>query len=455
MSGTGKMDVEEGENDRSVTELRVVFVGPNRIVDAPAFRLSHKNTLTIGRKEDCDIHLADVSVSERHAKVCAELTPHGWIVELTDLKSTHGTQVNGEKVHTTQLETGDVIKLGSSFLVFRESAISDSDMEIPSLLGRSPLMRELRMQIGLYAGGKNTVLLQGETGVGKELVAAALHNLSGRKGPIHNVNCARIVGTVADSTLFGHAKGSFTGALTDRAGVFELATDGTLFLDEVAELEKDVQSKLLRILEDPHYHRLGDRQHQRTTNARVISASHVDLEKAIKADSFRRDLYYRLSQCQIWVPPLRERREDILLIAQSFLTATPDASIRTSFAAALLQYHFPGNVRELKNIVEQALVQARKTETMHLKIAHCSEAFQQACSEDESGRSSVTPNKKEPEKNTAPSSASPRPKPTKEELEKTLNEHDGNLQRVHLATGWDRHSIRRWASRYGLSRFKK
>ncbi|XXX78237.1 sigma-54 dependent transcriptional regulator [Sorangium sp. So ce134] len=230
------------------------------------------------------------------------------------------------------------------------------------MTGRSPAMRALYATIERVAPTDATVLLLGETGTGKELVARAIHEHSSRasRRPIA-VNCAAIPRSLIESELFGHARGSFTGAVADRAGLFEEAHGSTLFLDEIGELRPTVQAKLTRVLEERAARRIGEPR-ERKVDVRLVSATHRDLRAMVKAGAFREDLWFRLNVCVIELPPLRDRAEDIPLLAQRFLAErAPQArSSVTGFSAAamgaLQTYRWPGNVRELKSAVERALV---------------------------------------------------------------------------------------------------
>ena len=225
------------------------------------------------------------------------------------------------------------------------------------IVGESPAMDKLRQQIKQYAAAPFPVLIEGESGSGKERVASSLHQLSPRSAkPYLALNCAAISPTLVEPTLFGYAKGAFTGATTARAGYFEEAENGTLFLDEIGELPLELQAKLLRVLENGEYQRVGETQ-PRFSNARVVTATNRDLRAEIKAGRFRADLYHRLSVFSVSVPPLREMGRDRLLLLDHFRRLYAGQAQCQPFALApeaealWLDYAFPGNVRELRNIV--------------------------------------------------------------------------------------------------------
>ena len=232
------------------------------------------------------------------------------------------------------------------------------------IIGSSPRAAALREQVRLYAEYDAPVLLTGETGAGKELIARELHRLSARRGKSFiALNAGAIPETLAGSELFGHAKGSFTGAIADREGAFVAADGGTLFLDEIGDTPMSIQTQLLRVLDDGVAARIGTRQGIKT-DFRLIAATNVDLAKNIEAGSFRSDLFFRINVLTIEAPPLRERGDDVIEIAEHFIRSNEDTRLRnarlTPKAAEKLKAHaYPGNVRELRNIVQRALVHAR------------------------------------------------------------------------------------------------
>ena len=233
-----------------------------------------------------------------------------------------------------------------------------------TLIGRSPPMRQLQKEIELVAGSDLTVLIQGETGVGKELVAEALHAASTRAArPMVSLNCAALPDTLVESELFGHVRGAFTGAVGERPGKFELADGGTLFLDEVGELALPVQAKLLRVLQSGQLQRLGsDREHR--ADVRLIAATNRNLAEEVRAGRLRADFYHRLSAYPLQVPPLRARARDVLLLAGFFLEENRSRlglgglRLEASAQAALLGYDWPGNVRELEHLLGRSVLKA-------------------------------------------------------------------------------------------------
>jgi formate hydrogenlyase transcriptional activator len=233
------------------------------------------------------------------------------------------------------------------------------------IIGNSPALKKVLAQIEMVAPTNASVLILGESGTGKELVARAIHDRSPRKdAALVRVNCASVPRELFESEFFGHTRGAFTGAVKDRIGRFELANGGTLFLDEMGEVPLELQSKLLRVLQEGQFERLGE-DRTRTVDVRIIAATNRDLETEVKAGKFRQDLYYRLSVFPIELPPLRERPEDIPILAQHFLEQASRkmgktlARLTHGQARELEAYDWPGNVRELQNVIERAVIRAQ------------------------------------------------------------------------------------------------
>ncbi|MCX8092553.1 MAG: sigma-54 dependent transcriptional regulator [Candidatus Goldbacteria bacterium] len=224
------------------------------------------------------------------------------------------------------------------------------------IIGKSPEIEKIKESIKKIAKNDTTVLITGETGTGKELIAWTIHKLSGRIGPFVPVHCAAYARGVIESELFGHEKGSFTGADKLRRGKIEIAENGTLFLDELGDIPLDIQVKLLRVLENRTFERVGGNK-QLNTNARIICATNKNLNELVKNGTFREDLYYRINVFPIHIPPLRERKEDILLLAEYFLKkSNSNLKIDNNAKNLLINYNWPGNIRELQNIIERAIV---------------------------------------------------------------------------------------------------
>jgi transcriptional regulator with GAF, ATPase, and Fis domain len=284
----------------------------------------------------------------------------GYLVR--DLKSTNGTFLDGAEVKEAYLRAGSVIAAGSCELKFtpfeeRIEILPSEKEALGEMVGKSPAMREIFGLVEKIAPTDATVLIEGETGTGKDMIARTLHQLSPRGGsPFIVVDCGAVAGTLIESELFGHEKGAFTGAVAARQGAFEMASGGTVFLDELGELSLDLQPKLLRVLEQRELRRVGS-QKTIKVDLRVIAATRKDLRSEVEKGKFREDLYFRLNVVPITAPPLRERREDIPLLIDAMLTKLGPSGIELSEAArvALMAHDWPGNVRELRNVIERAL----------------------------------------------------------------------------------------------------
>jgi DNA-binding NtrC family response regulator len=323
---------------------------------------------------DCDIRLADPHASRRHFEV-EKRGENYWVV---DKGSKNRTGVNGVPVHEKQLNWGDEIRVGLTRLVFlsgTEPSLLPSDSQAGrrtktamvsggrfDMIGSSPAMRQVFMIIEKAAPLDVTVLVTGESGTGKELVANAIHGNSPRaEGPLVAVNCAAIPRDLMESELFGHEKGAFTGAHARRQGKFELASGGTLFLDEIGELPSESQAKLLRVLEDKSITPVGGNDAV-PVDVRIVAATNRDLHAESDSGNFRQDLLYRLEVLSLHLPPLRDRADDIFELARFFLDRYKSkASQRVDEFSAesmekLMQYSWPGNIRELKNVIERAVI---------------------------------------------------------------------------------------------------
>ena len=233
------------------------------------------------------------------------------------------------------------------------------------IVGESAALRQVLQEIELVAPSDATVLILGETGTGKELIARAVHQRSRRRDrPLVRVNCTSIPKELFESEFFGHAKGAFTGAIRDRAGRFEVAAGGTLFLDEVGEIPLELQSKLLRVLQEKTYERIGDEKTRRA-DVRIVAATNRDLKDEVAAGRFREDLYYRLNVFPLKIAPLRERKGDIPLLAAFFVNlvvkelGSPKPRLTRAGIETLQNYDWPGNIRELRNVIERAVIFAR------------------------------------------------------------------------------------------------
>ncbi len=314
----------------------------------------------IGADPSCDIILRDRTVSRHHLT----LEVREDRVKACDVGSRNGSFCEGMRFAEVEVLPGTVLKLGTTELKLvaadsRERVIPPSShKQFGALVGNSRKMREAFTLLERSASGEGDILIQGETGTGKELCAEALHAQSrrGKSGPFIVVDLAGLTPSLIESELFGHVKGAFTGAHVDRAGAFERASGGTLFLDEVGELPLEVQPRLLRALERRQVKRVGANEY-RTVDMRVVSATHVDLEEAVKQGRFREDLFHRLAVLRVQLPPLRERLEDLALLVDTVLErmGKPPGFLSDQTRALLTQYPWPGNVRELRNVIERVV----------------------------------------------------------------------------------------------------
>jgi len=266
---------------------------------------------------------------------------------------------------------GQVIQINRMVLRQKEELLEENAQlraqvrdryKFENIIGDSPAMHEVFATVGQVANSRATVLLLGETGTGKEMIAKAIHYNSPRKDkPFVRVNCGALTGTLLESELFGHAKGSFTGAIRDKLGRFEVADGGTIFLDEIGTLEPQLQVKLLRVLQEREFERVGETATIKV-DVRVIAATNVDLQEEVARNSFREDLFYRLNVVSIYLPPLRNRREDIPRLIDHFLDKYNQINdrhlrrISREMLNILLRYPWPGNVLELENAIERAVV---------------------------------------------------------------------------------------------------
>jgi len=250
------------------------------------------------------------------------------------------------------------------FETLRSGEQDERSREFERIVGKSPALEAVLEQVERVAPTDSTVLIQGETGTGKELIAQAIHNVSRRYGrPYVKLNCAAIPFDLLESELFGHERGAFTGAIAQKIGRFEMAHTGTLFLDEIGDIPLPLQPKLLRVLQEQEFERLGSGRTHRV-DVRLVAATHQDLAQMVKRNEFRGDLYYRLNVFPIALPPLRKRREDIALLVSHFIETFSRrmnkriSNIPKETLDAFTSYSWPGNVRELQNLVERAVIQS-------------------------------------------------------------------------------------------------
>ena len=342
-----------------------VIAGP----DAGLTREFGASTIRIGARNEVDLVLKDRKVSGTHLEIAFD--DHGYRVR--DLESTNGTFIHGIRINDAYVPPGTTISIGKTELRFVPLNESVSlplwpESQFHSLIGRSVAMRRLFSMVERFASTDATVLITGETGAGKELIADAIHQQSPRAGgPFVVLDCGAIPPTLFESELFGHEKGAFTSAVATTAGAFERAQGGTLFLDELGELPLELQPKLLRAVQSRQVRRVGG-SNLIDCDVRLVAATNRDLAVEVNRGNFRDDLYYRLAVARLHVPPLRERKEDIESLVDHFLDQMPggrDRPLPDDFVASAMSYSWPGNIRELRNAVERAIIMPNAPTAFH------------------------------------------------------------------------------------------
>lgn len=387
----------------------------------------------------------DPGVSSVHAVI--EVTDNDYHVRIADWRSKNGTYIGRTRIAGNKewhpIKEGDLLRVGSTFFMLRNEPSQVADAEVPSLIGVSRAIRELRARIARLAVEVVPVLLSGETGTGKEVVARALHQLSKRSGEFIAINCAAIPESLAESELFGHAERSFTGAHA-RLGVFRRAHRGTLFLDEIGDMAQELQSKLLRVLEDRLVTPVGS-DRPVPVDVRIIAATHHDLRADADAGSFRSDLHARLAHLQLDLPPLRARREDVLPL---LLHAWAEAAevLRAELVQELLLYDWPQNVREVLSIAERLRIdgvtavletlQRRRNPSASVRIE-----AEDAESSDSGSTRPVSPPPSRPYRLQVP---------TKEQLESLLDKYLGTVRSVAEELKCSRRQVQRWLELHDL-----
>ncbi|MFN0248993.1 MAG: sigma 54-interacting transcriptional regulator [Kofleriaceae bacterium] len=430
--------------------------------DAGLVRDIEASVIRIGARRGNDVQLTDSKVSGLHCEI--RLDDRGY--RLRDLDSTNGTFVSGLRINDVYIQPGTQIAIGGTRMKFEplgdsvEVELSDTD-RFGSMIGRSVKMRELFARLEKLAKSDATVLVTGETGAGKELVAEALHDHSPRKdGPFVVLDCGSIPPNLIESELFGHERGAFTGATSSYAGAFERAHRGTVFLDEIGELPLGMQPKLLRVLERKEVRRVGGTATVEV-DLRIVAATNRDLGVEVNRGRFREDLYYRLAVARVHVPPLRERKDDLPLLIEHILETTPGgetASIAQETIDLMMKHDWPGNVRELRNVIERAVLLAEAPDS---EDALRRTPQQSAPKQDSS--ITVTPSQ------TATSAEASMTVPVdvtvpfknakqnvisefeKRYISRLLAQHDGNISAAARAAGIDRMSIHKMLHRLGLA----
>jgi len=370
----------------------------------------------------------DPFVSRHHATL--HVDPERRRARLVDHSRT-GSFVSGRRIRDCEVGEGEVVRVGDTFLLLRFEANAPPATEPPDdlgLAGASPALGRIRTTLRQVAASTASVLILGESGTGKELAARALHALSGRRGPLVALNCSALPDALAESQLFGHVAGAFTGARSDAAGYFRSAHGGTLFLDEVGELPLLLQPKLLRALEDRLVVPVGSTR-PTECDVRFVAATNRDLRDPAQ---FRRDLLARLCDFVIEMPPLRERREDILPMLRAMLGGTACAELCPELVQALLLAPYPNNARDLRRVATQLRVRGADRSRW-----------------DESLVDGLAQAAVEPEHNETVTAQAV---PSRLELEALLRRHQGCVSEIARVTGRSRRQVRRWLDRFDLGR---
>lgn len=394
-----------------------------------------RGPLVVGREAEGLGRIADPSLSRRHLRIM----PVGageWVVE--DLDTANGTYAHGVRVRgASSVAPHTVLRVGDTLLVHDvapppsglPSSAGASGEAVSEVVGTSLASAALRRSIATVAATDGAVLLLGPTGSGKEVAARAIHRLSGRAGPWVAVNCAALPAELADAELFGARRGAYTGATEDRAGLFVQASGGSLFLDELGDLPPPVQAKLLRVLEDGRVQPLGGGAPTQV-DVRVMGATSQDLETR----GFRQDLVARLGDWTLHVPPLAERRPDVLALWSHF--APPGLRLPADVAELLAIHDWPMNVRELAKLVRRLATLAGPHGEVEVEMLP--EAMVERLVEEDGEHAG------------APETKPGTPPPDRAALARALEEVGGNLQRLSVERGWHRTQIYRWARRHGL-----
>src|SRR6266478_2099227 len=392
-----------------------------------------------GETTSIRISVPDGRMSSRHARLQRVLG--AWVIE--DADSKNGTFVDGKRVTSSPLADDALVELGHSFFVFREAlpraepALLEQRALKPSPRGMatlSPVVAVELERVTTFARSQVPVLISGETGTGKELIASAIHELSGRPGPFVAVNCGAIAPNLLESELFGHRKGAFTGAIDDRAGLVRSSDHGTLLLDEIGDLAPPAQATLLRVLQESEVMPVGATRPVKI-DLRVVAATHRDLAALAARELFRPDLLARLDGAMISLPRLRDRREDFGVIAAALIEKSAgDAASSVTFSAdaarLMLLHDWPLNVRELEKCLASALVLAQDG---RIELEHLPEVVR-------------TP----PKQPSSPEPVREQDQHLREELMKQLRENGGNVTAVARSMGKARTQVQRWLRRFEI-----
>lgn len=464
-----QITTDTGERRTAAPHLFLVLQCDRPLAPAARYCLRDVEEVSIGRSPELDsVHVApavggrsslavpDTWVSSRHAVV--RRSAAGWMIE--DANSKNGTLVNGRAARSAPLADGDLLELGHTFFLFRESVLTSSSLPtfvdaaslrptVPGLVTLVPLLADELERVEAIAPSSVSVVIRGETGTGKEVAASAIHRLSRRAGPFVAVNCAALPKTLVESELFGYRKGAFSGATEDRPGLIRSADRGTLFLDEIGDLPPTAQSVLLRVLQEGEILPIGETRPIKI-DIRLLVATHRDLDALVADNQFRADLLARVSGLTLFLPPLRERREDLgiligALVRRHALAQADQVAFSCDAARALLLYDWPLNVRELEKCLMAALVLAKDRP---IQLPHFPSSVQSAPERPPAAHSA--PAKAPPRESQTPPDLSDRERQQREQILGLLQEHEGNITAVARALGKARNQIQRWIKRYRI-----
>jgi transcriptional regulator with GAF, ATPase, and Fis domain len=461
----------------------VLLYAPNFEQLSPAYVFVSQE-LTIGRDASNLICVPEQAVSRQHARIFSRVDPattqEDWILQ--DLGSRNGTMVDGAFVGEIELEPNHEIRIGDAIFKFVEAGVEkcvpyridgcvtgERKAKLFTDLVGGAQIDHIAADIERIAPKELSAVILGETGTGKEVIARGIHRLSGRRGSLQAINCAAIPHNLLESELFGYRRGAFSGADRDKPGLIKLADNGTLFLDEIGDMPLDAQAKLLRVLQSREVFPLGATTPERV-DIRIVCATHRDLYQYVKEGKFRGDLLARLNEHVVRLPPLRERKEDILLLARSFGAryGRPNLTFTFSFIVALLHYDWPFNVRELESCIKRgvALTDGAQLDTVHLPDA-ISEHMKgygvrpRVASPSNAPAPLTHPDPRDPaadragahasfSPSSAPIASSRRSAPTEDELRALLSRHRGNVAAVGRELGKERMQVHRWLKRYNI-----